>query len=134
MVERRLAMPEAAGKQEELPSGLLFLLELVLELAQPPGRLRRVRPDPAFVDRLDRHRVEVIEALAAFTDRHDQPGPFEHVQVLHHRAAVELGKLAAQCAGGQGLIAQNVEYGAPMMRGKRTEYPVLLLGDRCAVR
>jgi len=84
-------------------------------------------PDPAFVDGVNGEGVEVVPALAAAALGDDQVGGFQHLQMLHHRAAVEVRELRAQTAGGQRLIAQHVEDGAAMMGGEGAEHTVLLL-------
>ena len=49
--------------------------------------------------------------------------------MLHHGAAVELGKVCAHCARGQRLVAKVVE-DLPSDRGpKRLEYAVVPAGD-----
>jgi hypothetical protein len=94
---------------------------------QLSGRVRCVRADPALVDRLDRHRVEVVEAFAALPDAHHQSRALEDAEVQHDRAAVELRK-PAQAAGGQraqrsssqiacGRVGQRLEHGIEIVIG-----------------
>jgi hypothetical protein len=49
--------------------------------------------------------------------------------MLHHRAAVELGELGAQRAGGQRLVAQRVEDRSAVVRSESPEDAILLVDD-----
>ena len=85
------------------------------------GGLRGMGPDPAFVDRLDRHRVEVIEALAALAHRHHQPRLLKPAQVQHHRGAVELREAGGDLLGGQRAQLQLVADPPPHRVGESLE-------------
>src|SRR5918993_4735295 len=104
-------------------------LELAFQLRHARRRPRRVRADPALVDLVDRQRIEVVPALASLARGDHQVRLFEHFQMLHHRAAIELRKQAAQHAGGQRLVAQLVEDLSADRRGQRLERPVVLVAD-----
>jgi len=73
------------------------------------------------VDRLDRQHVEVVPPLPAAAHDGEQPGPLEHAEVLHHRAAVEVGDAGAQVGGGARPVAQQVEEPAAHRRGEGLE-------------
>jgi hypothetical protein len=47
--------------------------------------------------------------------------------MLHHGAAVDVGEVAAQCAGGQRLIPEIVEDLPPDRRRERLEYRIILV-------
>ena len=68
-------------------------------------------------------------ALAAPPLGDDQAGFLEHAQVLHHRAAVELGEMRDERAGGQRLVLQIVEHPPARLMAERLEDPVMLLGN-----
>jgi hypothetical protein len=73
------------------------------------------------VDRLDRQHVEVVPPLPAAAHDGEQPGPLEHAEVLHHRAAVEVGDAGTQVGGGARPVAQQVEEPAAHRRGEGLE-------------
>src|SRR4249919_1742954 len=66
-------------------SGLLIaLLQLPFQLAER-GELAALEfPDPAFADLMDRHRVQIMQLLAAMPERGDEVGLFENSKVLGH--------------------------------------------------
>src|SRR5688572_12727131 len=100
-MERR----RAALKCRSCNSFLLWTdaFELALELRQTRRREGRVRADPALVDLVDGQRIEVVPPLASLARRDHQVRLFEHLQMLHHRAAVELREQGAQGPGGRRL-------------------------------
>ena len=104
-------------------------LELTLQLGKPAGRRRRVGPDPAFVNFLDGNGVEVIPPLAPLAHRDHQIRFLEHLQMLHHGAAIELGEVRAKRARRQRLVAQIVEDLPPNLRAQRLEHPIVPLGN-----
>ena len=54
--------------------------------------------DPAVVDLLHRGGVQVVPAHPALAAGDDQAGPLEHAEVLHHGAAVQLGRRSGRTA------------------------------------
>ena len=75
-------------------SGLLIaLLQLAFQLVER-GELAALEfPDPPFADLMDRHRVQIVQLLAAMPERGDEVGRFENSKVLcyglpRHRKAV----------------------------------------------
>ena len=101
----------------------------MLQLSQHGHRTLGVGADPAFVDGVDRQWVEVVPTLPAPPLDDDEVGAFQRLQMLHHGAAIEFGKLGAERPGGQRLVAQNVEDRSAMMRCEGAENPVLPLAD-----
>ena len=91
----------------------------------PFGRMTGIRADPAFVDIADRKRVEVVPALAATADGDDEIRRFQHIEMLHHGAAVERGEGCAQRAGGQRIILQAIENLTPDRGRQSLENAVL---------
>ena len=59
-----------------------------------------MRADPAVVNILNRHRVQMIPAFAAATFGDDQPRLLQHPQMHHHGGAIEFGEAAGELAGG----------------------------------
>ena len=101
-------------------------LEAVIAATREVGdmamaRWRGVRADPAIVDVLDRHRVQMIPPFAAAPLGDHQPRVLQHLQMLHHRAAVDVGEMAAQRAGRQRLVLEIIEDLSPDRRGERLE-------------
>jgi hypothetical protein len=121
---RRLAVSRRAGKQSALAGRLHFLFELALQPTEPLRRAGRMRADPALVDRLNRHRVKVVEPLAPFAHRHHQPGILEHAQVEHDRRPVELGEAGGKLLCGQRAQAQLVADFPPHRVGQCLEHGV----------
>src|SRR5438477_12943122 len=66
-------------------SGLLMtLLQLSFQFAER-GELAALEfPDPTFADLMDRHRVEVMQLLAAVPEGRDQVGGLQDRKVLGH--------------------------------------------------
>jgi len=62
------------------------------------------------MDAFDRQGVEMVPPLAPFPSRHHQAGAFQHLQMLHHRAAVHIVETLAQSAGGDRTIFQAVQH------------------------
>ena len=66
--------------------GLVHRVRLLFESFLHAEERLEVRPfelrDPAFVDLVERDRVEVVELLPAVPDGRDQPGGLEHGKVL----------------------------------------------------
>src|SRR6267154_3977616 len=64
-------------------SGLLIaFLQLPFQLAEC-GKLAALEfLDPPFADLMDRHRVDVVQLLAAMPERGDEVGLFENPKVL----------------------------------------------------
>src|SRR3546814_15788188 len=101
--------PSATRTDTPFPStplfrSFFFRLPRLLEPRQPCRRRGGVGADPAVVDILDRHCVEMVPPLAPAALGDDESGIFQHFQMLHHRAAIEFGEMRAQRAGGQRLI------------------------------
>ena len=86
-----------------------FGFSRLFELREPGARRRGVGADPAVVDVLDRHRVEVIPAFAPAAFGDDQPRIFQHFEMLHDSASVDVAEVAAQRARGERLILERVE-------------------------
>ena len=108
----------AIGRQR---TSALLRFDRLFEPRQPRARGGGVGADPAVVDVLDRYRVEMIPALAAAALGDDEPCILEHLEMLHHRAAVDIGEMDAQRARGQRLVLQIVQYLAPDRRGEGLE-------------
>ncbi len=88
--------------------------------------MRRVFADPAVMDLLDRKRVEVIPALPSLALGNDEVSLLEDLQMLHHGAAVHIGKSIAQCARRLGCFLQPIEHLAPPRMGQGLENMVVL--------
>ena len=72
------------------------------------------RVQPALELPLDRHRVQLVPALAALAADEDDLRALEHAEVLHDRETRELGEHLAERGRGQRPVTQSVEDRAPM--------------------
>ena len=99
----------AAGRIECALARAGYPLEILFQTRQHRDGALRVRSDPAFMDGVDGQRVEVIPALPPAPFGDDQVGVFQHLQMLHHGASVDVLKQGAQLPRGQRLIAKRVE-------------------------
>src|SRR6266481_3232500 len=66
-------------------SGLLIaFLQLPFQFAER-GQLAALEfPDPPLADLMDRHRIEIVQLLAAMPERSDEVGVFQDSKVLRH--------------------------------------------------
>src|SRR5215212_7196695 len=103
------------------------LLQVVLEAGEQFDVVDCVGADPAVVDLLDGQRVEVVPAEAALAPDDDQAGLLQDAEVLHDRAAVELGEVAAEVARRAGLRLEQVEDAPSATVSQRFEYKLLHL-------
>src|SRR3546814_14033692 len=91
-------MQRTEGRGGDAPAFLLRF-DRLFEAREPRRRGSRVGADPAVVDVLDRHRVEMVPAFAAAAFGDDEAGILRLPPMLHPRSAVDVGKTAAQRAG-----------------------------------
>ena len=102
----------------------------MLEVGERRDVTLGVLRDPAVVDEPDRHRVEEVQLLPSRPAGDDEPGAFEHLQVLHHAEAghlqlrLELGERAAVA------LEEPVEEVAPGRVGQGLEHAVVVLHVR----
>lgn len=80
-----------------------------------------MRPNPAFVDRMNGQRVQVVPPLPAPALDNHQIGGFQYLQMLHHRAAVDIPEMVAKRSGGKRLVAQIIQYLPPHWRSEGFE-------------
>ncbi len=67
-------------------SGLLIaFLQLPFQFAKRRQLAALEFADPSLADLMDRHRVEVVQLLAAMLEGGDEVGLFENPKVLRHR-------------------------------------------------
>ena len=105
------------------------MLDIILKASEQGDRAFCMWADPALVDLLEGDGVQMVPTLPSTPDGDDQFRLFQHPQMLHHRAAVELGKMRAERAGGQRLVPQIVEDLAADRRGQGFENAVVPVGD-----
>ena len=91
-------LPSLPGREHGLQ-----LLQIALQPVEQAGGALGIGADPAVVDALDRHRVEMVPALPPLAADDDQPGFLEHAEMLHHRAAIERREACDEIAGGARL-------------------------------
>jgi len=84
--------------------------------------------DPTVVDQPDGDRIEVVELLPAFTAIDDEPGSFEHLQVLHHAEARHLQLLLELGQRPAPSLEQPVEQMAARLIGQGLEDQIVLSG------
>lgn len=101
---RVLAIEVSVGFVESV-SVVRLTLDAVLRRGDVAGPQRAVFIRPAFVNQLDRDRVEIELTLTADLFRDDQAGTFEHRQVLHggYPADVEMSCENPDVAAGVGV-------------------------------
>ncbi len=88
-----------------------------------------MRPDPPFVNGVDREGIEVIPSLSPTPLHDDQVGRFQHLQMLHDCAPVQFPELRAKCPCGQRLVPERIQDRPSLGRGKRSKHLVLLFLD-----
>jgi hypothetical protein len=66
-------------------SAVVALLQLPLQLAERGQFPALEFLDPPLADLVDRHRVEIVQLLAAVPQRGDEVGLFENDEVFCHR-------------------------------------------------
>lgn len=86
--------------------------------------------DPAVVDALNRHRVEVVPPGAPLAPDHDQPRGLEHIQMLHDRGAAQMVDVRDHIAGGAAADRDEVDDGAPGRIGQRPPHRVVVVANR----
>ena len=93
------------------------------------GRLG-VLGDPALLDLADRDRVEVVQLRPPHLLGDDEPGPFEHGEVLHHAEPGDRREHLAQLAERLPVAGeQGVEQLAPPGVGEGLEHVVVISSD-----
>src|SRR5690606_35666128 len=65
-------------------AGLGACFDALLEIDHPSGPEAAVAVGPAVGDLLEGDGVKEVKSLSTFLAGNDQPGGFEHPQVLHH--------------------------------------------------
>lgn len=55
--------------------------------------------DPAFMNRMDWHCIEIVEPFASLAKRHDQVSLLQDPEVLHDRTPIKLLKAGTQLLG-----------------------------------
>ncbi len=84
-------------------------------------------PDPAFADLVDRHRIEVVQLLAAAPHGGDEIGVLQNGQMLAHRLPGHIEPRAELVKRLAVVGAQPVEQFPAARIGQRLEY--LIHGD-----
>src|SRR5215218_1603798 len=93
-------------------------IQMTLEREQL-GRARLLeRVEPPLQLALDRHRVQLVPALASLAANENDARAFEHAEVLHDRETRELGEPLAERVCRQRPVAQRVEHRPPMRRAE----------------
>lgn len=85
---------------------------MILEFCHGFGSVCGVLTDPALVDTLDGDGVEMIPALPTSSFDDNKIGPFQGLEVLHHRSAIQLREHLAEGPGGLRAMLEHIEYGA----------------------
>lgn len=107
--------------------GPVFGFEAVFEVDHRRGPGFGELGDPAVVDLADRHRVQVMDLLPTVAPRRDEVGLLEHLQVLHHAEARQLGQFVAELSEREAVVAeQTVEQATTTRVGQRLEDRVVV--------
>lgn len=88
-----------------------------------------MRSDPAFVNFVDRQRIEIIPAFSTAPNDSHQIRLLQDLKMLHHRAAIEVREMRANRSGCERLVTQIVEDLAPNRCGKSLEHTVMRIAD-----
>lgn len=100
--------------------GGLTLVERV-EAGEAVHRRAGERPEPPGLNIKQGPDVERIEPNPALAVRHKEVSPFEHAEMLHHRASVEFWKLGAKLCGRSRTHPEQVKNLAPTRIGEGSE-------------
>ena len=117
---RDMLAPIGRSGQSECPAG-----DAAIELVQQFEGGAGVPADPPVVDVLDRQRREMVPTLTSSSLHEHESGLVQHLEVLHHRAPVEVRQRRAQLAAGARPVAQLVEQATAGRRGQRLEHGVV---------
>src|SRR6188768_615592 len=100
---------------------LITLLQLSFQLAERCEFPALELLDPTFADLMDRHRVEVVQLLAAVPERGDEIGRFENSEMLGDRLPRH-GEAVAKFVQRLSVFGvKPVQQRAPRRIGKRFE-------------
>jgi len=101
-----------------------FSFQISFQAVQQGDRIRSIAPDPALMNMFDRQGIEIIPALATNPTHEHKVSFFQHSQMLHHRAPVELAELRAEVTRRLRCIFQRIHHASPDRRGQRPENQV----------
>ena len=99
----------------------LGAFDAVTQLVEHGDGMGRIRPDPAFLQIVDWHRIQVIPALPATPLNRDQAGFLQNPEMLHDRAAIDCRQRRTQSTGGPRAIRQQIQQLPTQLVAERLE-------------
>src|SRR5262245_20649766 len=98
-----------------------------LELPERTQTLPLELPYPTVRDRVDRHRIDEMELLAALALRRQQVGRLENGEMLRHRLAAHVGSLAQLAQRLAVLASEAVQQLATARIRQRAEDSIVVI-------